>query len=207
MRPVAPSSSPNLLAVVPRRRRGLQQIPCRKACCGPQRHGARRRPRYFQKVETTPSVCSGLKPWVSVVLFLIREKSRDDSKWRTYLDILPESTNSIVFCADFINHSSSITTEEHAYKVNGAAGLEWHELQFDPDHRVRFRGLHGRSDNREPPGDGLSSGDFLDWDFGGSDDLGAEDIFIFNLKLEVSHRVSHRDKEVLLPLRVLGVSL
>ncbi|KAM2682531.1 hypothetical protein EV1_044271 [Malus domestica] len=99
MRPVAPSSSPNLLAVVPRRRRGFQQIPCRKACCGPQRHGARRRPRHFQKVETTLSVCSGLKPWVSVVLFLIREKSRDDSKWRIYLDILPESTNSIVFCA------------------------------------------------------------------------------------------------------------
>ncbi|CAN6675887.1 unnamed protein product [Malus baccata var. baccata] len=145
-------------------------------------------------------VCSGLKPWVSVALFLIREKSRADSKWRTYLDILPESTNSTVFwseeeldelqgtqllsttmsvkeyvrtefqkleqetilpnkqlfpspitlddffwafgilrsrafsrlrgqnlvlipLADFINHSSSITTEEHAYEVKGAAGL------------------------------------------------------------------------------------
>ncbi|KAM2059231.1 hypothetical protein ACFX1T_044586 [Malus domestica] len=93
-----------------------------------------------------------------------KEKSRDDSKWRTYLDILPESTNSIVLCADFINHSSSITIEEHAYEVKGATGLEWHELQFDPDHRVRFRGLHGRFDNREPPGDRLSGGDFLDWD-------------------------------------------
>ncbi|XP_009356335.2 LOW QUALITY PROTEIN: ribulose-1,5 bisphosphate carboxylase/oxygenase large subunit N-methyltransferase, chloroplastic [Pyrus x bretschneideri] len=146
------------------------------------------------------SVCSGLKQWVSVALFLMREKSRDDSKWRTYLDILPESTNSTVSwseegldelqgtqlssttmsvkeyvrteflkleqetilpnkqpfpspitmddffwafgilrsrafsrlrgqnlvlipLADFINHSSSITTEEHAYEVKGAAGL------------------------------------------------------------------------------------
>ncbi|OMO71876.1 hypothetical protein COLO4_27983 [Corchorus olitorius] len=36
------------------------------------------------------SVCSGLKPWVAVALFLIREKFRDDSKWRVYLDILPQ---------------------------------------------------------------------------------------------------------------------
>lgn len=43
------------------------------------------------------NVCSGLKPWVSVALFLLREKYRDDSKWRLYLDILPESTNSTVF--------------------------------------------------------------------------------------------------------------
>lgn len=45
------------------------------------------------------NVCNGLKPWVSVALFLLREKYRDDSKWRLYLDILPESTNSTVFCA------------------------------------------------------------------------------------------------------------
>ncbi|XP_061990706.1 ribulose-1,5 bisphosphate carboxylase/oxygenase large subunit N-methyltransferase, chloroplastic [Rosa rugosa] len=146
------------------------------------------------------NVCSGLKPWVSVALFLLREKSRDDSKWRLYFDILPESTNSTVFwseeeldelqgtqllsttigvkeyvqsefqkveqeiilpnkkffpspitlddffwafgilrsrafsClrgqslvvipfADFINHSSSVTTEEHAWEIKGAAGL------------------------------------------------------------------------------------
>ncbi|ONI30879.1 hypothetical protein PRUPE_1G278900 [Prunus persica] len=146
------------------------------------------------------NVCSGLKPWVSVALFLLREKYRDDSKWRLYLDILPESTNSTVFwseeeldelqgtqllsttmgvkeyvqseflkveeeiilpnkqlfpspitlddffwafgilrsrafsrlrgqnlvlipLADLINHSSSITTEEHAWEIKGAAGL------------------------------------------------------------------------------------
>lgn len=42
-------------------------------------------------------VCGGLKPWMSVALFLIREKLRDDSPWRVYLDVLPESTDSTVF--------------------------------------------------------------------------------------------------------------
>ncbi|XVE68115.1 hypothetical protein DITRI_Ditri09bG0043600 [Diplodiscus trichospermus] len=46
------------------------------------------------------SVCSELKPWVSVALFLIREKLREDSKWRVYLDILPESTDSTVSWSD-----------------------------------------------------------------------------------------------------------
>lgn len=43
------------------------------------------------------SVCSGLKPWVGVALFLIREKLSSNSKWRIYLDILPESTDSTIF--------------------------------------------------------------------------------------------------------------
>ena len=43
------------------------------------------------------NVCSGLKPWVSVALFLLREKSKEDSKWRLYFDILPATTDSPVF--------------------------------------------------------------------------------------------------------------
>lgn len=43
------------------------------------------------------SLCSGLKPWISVALFLIREKKNEDSPWRVYLDILPECTDSTVF--------------------------------------------------------------------------------------------------------------
>lgn len=43
------------------------------------------------------NVCSGLKPWISVALFLLREKDREDSKWRLYFDVLPQSTNSTVF--------------------------------------------------------------------------------------------------------------
>jgi [ribulose-bisphosphate carboxylase]-lysine N-methyltransferase len=44
------------------------------------------------------SVCSGLKPWVSVALFLIREKQKNDaSSWRYYLDVLPEYTNSTIY--------------------------------------------------------------------------------------------------------------
>ncbi|KAI9168924.1 hypothetical protein LWI28_004003 [Acer negundo] len=46
------------------------------------------------------NVCSGLKPWISVALFLIREKKREDSPWRVYLDILPESTDSTVFWSE-----------------------------------------------------------------------------------------------------------
>ncbi|KAF5186190.1 [Fructose-bisphosphate aldolase]-lysine N-methyltransferase protein [Thalictrum thalictroides] len=40
--------------------------------------------------------CGGLKPWVAIALFLLREKSRKDSPWRSYLDILPNTTNSTI---------------------------------------------------------------------------------------------------------------
>lgn len=43
------------------------------------------------------NVCSGLKPWISVALFLLREKFREDSKWKYYFEILPETTDSTVF--------------------------------------------------------------------------------------------------------------
>ncbi|CAK9183730.1 unnamed protein product [Ilex paraguariensis] len=46
------------------------------------------------------NVCSGLKPWVSVALFLIREKLRDDSPWRRYIDVLPEYTNSTIYWSE-----------------------------------------------------------------------------------------------------------
>ena len=45
-------------------------------------------------------VCNGLKPWISVALFLIREKLREEndySPWRNYIDILPEYTDSTIF--------------------------------------------------------------------------------------------------------------
>lgn len=43
-------------------------------------------------------LCAGLKPWVSVALFLIREKGRGaESSWKPYLDILPRSTDSPLF--------------------------------------------------------------------------------------------------------------
>lgn len=43
------------------------------------------------------NLCFGLKPWISVALFLLREKSREDSKWKYYIDILPESTDSTIY--------------------------------------------------------------------------------------------------------------
>ncbi|XP_071692480.1 fructose-bisphosphate aldolase-lysine N-methyltransferase, chloroplastic isoform X2 [Rutidosis leptorrhynchoides] len=43
-------------------------------------------------------VCNGLKPWISVALFLIREKKQIDiSDWRNYINILPEFTDSTIF--------------------------------------------------------------------------------------------------------------
>lgn len=42
-------------------------------------------------------VCSGLRPWVSVALFLTREKFDEGSRWRRYIDILPRETDSTMF--------------------------------------------------------------------------------------------------------------
>uniref|UniRef100_A0A7N1A8C5 SET domain-containing protein n=1 Tax=Kalanchoe fedtschenkoi TaxID=63787 RepID=A0A7N1A8C5_KALFE len=151
-------------------------------------------------------VCCGLKPWIAVALFLIRERVREDSKWRSYMNILPKVTHSTIFwseeeleqlqgsqllstaidvknyvtnefqkvkeevinphkklfpflitlddfmwafgmlrsrafsrdrdtnlvivpLADLVNHSSSVTTEDHAYETKGPAGLfSWDSL-------------------------------------------------------------------------------
>ncbi|KAG2696697.1 hypothetical protein I3843_07G070200 [Carya illinoinensis] len=77
------------------------------------------------------TLCSELKPWVSVALFLIREKLKNDSPLRYYVDILPEYTHSTIYCAgqkrswlNFkINHSPSITTEDHVWEIKGAAAF------------------------------------------------------------------------------------
>ncbi|KAJ4973893.1 hypothetical protein NE237_007067 [Protea cynaroides] len=45
-------------------------------------------------------VCGGLKPWISIALFLIREKSKEDSPWRSYLDILPQTTDSTIYWSE-----------------------------------------------------------------------------------------------------------
>lgn len=43
-------------------------------------------------------VCGGLKPWVAIALFLLREKALGSaSSWRPYLDILPRATDSPIF--------------------------------------------------------------------------------------------------------------
>ncbi|KAF9624831.1 hypothetical protein IFM89_014216 [Coptis chinensis] len=44
--------------------------------------------------------CGGLKPWVSIALFLLIEKARKDSPWRSYLDILPDATNSTLYWSE-----------------------------------------------------------------------------------------------------------
>ncbi|KAH6815253.1 Rubisco methyltransferase family protein [Perilla frutescens var. frutescens] len=147
------------------------------------------------------SVCSGLKPWISVALFLLKERFKgEESKWKYYFDALPQGTDSTIYWseeelleiqgtqllsttlgvkeyvqseyvklkeeiilpnkqlfpfsitlddffwafgmlrsrafsrlrnqnlvlipfADLINHSSKVTTEDHAHEVRGPAGL------------------------------------------------------------------------------------
>lgn len=55
-------------------------------------------------------LCGELKPWVSVALFLIREKYEEESSWRVYLDMLPQSTDSTVFwwVLSFSDHQSCV---------------------------------------------------------------------------------------------------
>lgn len=43
------------------------------------------------------NVCSGLKPWLAVALFLIRERSRGDSLWKHYFPVLPKETDSTIY--------------------------------------------------------------------------------------------------------------
>ncbi|CAL1360352.1 unnamed protein product [Linum trigynum] len=46
-------------------------------------------------------ICGGLKPWISVALFLIREKSKKErSDLKAYLDVLPETTDSTIFWSE-----------------------------------------------------------------------------------------------------------
>ncbi|KAJ4843304.1 hypothetical protein Tsubulata_046567 [Turnera subulata] len=43
------------------------------------------------------NVCGGLKPWMSLAIFLIREKLNPESTWRPYLDVLPQTTDSTLY--------------------------------------------------------------------------------------------------------------
>nr|CAD1826461.1 unnamed protein product [Ananas comosus var. bracteatus] len=83
-------------------------------------------------------VCGGLKPWVAISLFLLREKAMGDaSPWRPYLDILPRQTDSTIFCAGRkrsfwrykINHSDAITSGDPSWEIKGK-GLFSRELIF-----------------------------------------------------------------------------
>lgn len=43
-------------------------------------------------------VSGGLRPWVCIALFLLRERALGDaSPWKPYLDVLPSSTDSTIF--------------------------------------------------------------------------------------------------------------
>lgn len=63
------------------------------------------------------NVCSGLKPWLAVALFLIRERSRDDSLWKHYFSILPQETDSTIYW--WVSFGLVFTTET---RLNGNLG-------------------------------------------------------------------------------------
>ncbi|XP_078179795.1 rubisco methyltransferase family protein [Carex rostrata] len=45
--------------------------------------------------------CGGLRPWVCIALFLLRERELGDaSPWKPYLDVLPSSTDSTIFWSE-----------------------------------------------------------------------------------------------------------
>ncbi|GFQ02571.1 ribulose-1 5 bisphosphate carboxylase/oxygenase large subunit n-methyltransferase chloroplastic [Phtheirospermum japonicum] len=47
------------------------------------------------------NVCSGLKPWIAVALFLLKERFKGEgSKWNYYFDVLPEGTNSTIYWSE-----------------------------------------------------------------------------------------------------------
>ncbi|CAN4124518.1 unnamed protein product [Withania somnifera] len=46
------------------------------------------------------NVCTGLEPWICLALFLIREKLRDDSKWKFYMGVLPHCTDSTIYWSE-----------------------------------------------------------------------------------------------------------
>ncbi|XP_047959994.1 ribulose-1,5 bisphosphate carboxylase/oxygenase large subunit N-methyltransferase, chloroplastic [Salvia hispanica] len=47
------------------------------------------------------ALCSGLKPWISVALLLLRERLKGaDSNWKYYLDVLPQGTDSTIYWSE-----------------------------------------------------------------------------------------------------------
>ena len=80
--------------------------------------------------------------------------------------------------------------------------LERREFHLDPDFRLML--LKG-ADQIERAGDEFAGLDLLSRDFDGADELGAEDIVIFNLEFQVIYRMCQWYIELLVPLRVRGV--
>ncbi|XP_051146046.1 ribulose-1,5 bisphosphate carboxylase/oxygenase large subunit N-methyltransferase, chloroplastic [Andrographis paniculata] len=46
-------------------------------------------------------ICYGLKPWICVALFLLKERSKGaDSNWYYYIDVLPQATDSTIYWSE-----------------------------------------------------------------------------------------------------------
>lgn len=79
------------------------------------------------------------------------------------------------------------------------------EFQANMKFGAGFRRLTGGGNDGEPAGDEVAGGEPSGRDLDGSDDLGAEEIVVFDVEVEVEGGVGDGDVEVLVPVRVLGV--
>lgn len=79
------------------------------------------------------------------------------------------------------------------------------ELHLQPERRFRLWRLPVGIQDRVPAADNLAGGDLSGRDSGGSDHIGAEDVVVLDVELEVDDGVSQGDVEPLVPVRVLGV--
>ncbi|GMN28871.1 hypothetical protein TIFTF001_002205 [Ficus carica] len=79
------------------------------------------------------------------------------------------------------------------------------EVHLQPERRIRLRRFPGGIQDREPAADGLPVSEVCGGDSDGSDQIGAKEVVVLDVKLEVDDGVSQRDVEPLVPVRVLGV--
>lgn len=79
------------------------------------------------------------------------------------------------------------------------------EVHLQPERRIRLRLFPVGIPDREPAADGLPGSKVSGGDSDGSDQIGAKEVVVLDVKLEVDDGVSQRDVEPLVPERVLGV--
>ncbi|RWW22157.1 hypothetical protein GW17_00013662, partial [Ensete ventricosum] len=95
-------------------------------------------------------LCAGLKPWVSIALFLLRERALGTaSPWHPYLDILPPTTNSTIFWTE--EELSEIEGEVNVlyWKLLENSSLTWIKISVSGpslnDHHITLSSLSEQS--------------------------------------------------------------
>lgn len=79
------------------------------------------------------------------------------------------------------------------------------EVHLQQERRIRLRRFPEGIQDREPAADGLPDSEVCGGDSDDSDQIGAKEVVVLDVELEVDDGVSQRDVEPLIPGRVLGV--